>query len=106
AHGAGFLEGVSSKIRELASTDKLEGFSLSETFSETFRHHGADAVEEYVMVGSSRTTPPIELVETGWPKPWMFFRQLALFAISFVALDVFWIYTQNVPLLPAIMIMG
>jgi protease PrsW len=106
AHGAGFLEGVSSKIRELASTDKLEGFSLSETFSETFRHHGADAVEEYVMVGSSRTTPPIELVETGWPKPWMFFRQLALFAIAFAALYAVFKFTGNTPLVPAILFMG
>jgi len=104
--GGGFLEGVRSRIRELALTDKLEGFSLSETFSETFKRRGADAVEEYVMVGSSRTTPPIEMVETGWPKPWMFFRQLALFAVAFAVLYAVFKFTGNTPLLPAILIMG
>jgi len=104
--GGGFLEGVRGKIRELASTDKLEGFSLGQTFSETFKKRGADDLEEYMMVGSSRTTPPIELVETGWPKPWMFFRQLGLFAIAFAVLYGVFKFTGNEPLVPAIMFMG
>jgi protease PrsW len=103
---AGFLEGLQARIRDLASTDKLEGFSLGQTFSETFKRHGADAVEEYMMVGASRTTPAIDTVETGWPKPWMFFRLLAFFLISFVVLDIVWNYTGNTPMVPAIMIMG
>lgn len=103
---AGFLESLQSRIRELASTDKLEGFSLGQTFSETFKRHGSDAVEEYMMVGSSRTTPQIDVVETGWPRPWMFFRLLMLFVIAFVVLYVVWKFTANTPLVPAIMIMG
>ncbi len=75
-------------------------------FSEVFKHHGADAVENYFMVGGPKTTPPIELAETGWPKPWMFFRLLALFAIAFAVLCAFWSFTENVPLISAIMIMG
>ena len=107
AHGGGgFMAGVSAKIRELASTEKLEGFSLSQTFSQTFSRHGADAVEEYMMVGSSRTTPPIELAETGWPKPWMFFRLLVLFVVATAVLDAVWKFTGNIPMLPAILIMG
>src|SRR5580658_8492723 len=103
---AGFLESLQSRIRDLASTDKLEGFSLGQTFSETFKRHGVDAVEEYMMVGSTRSTPPIDVVETGWPKPWMFFRLLMLFVIAFVVLYVVWKFTANTPLVPAIMIMG
>jgi protease PrsW len=103
---AGFLESLQSRIRELASTDKLEGFSLGQTFSETFKRHGADAVEEYMMVGSARTTPAIDVVETGWPKPWMFFRLLAFFLVAFVVLDIVWNYTGNTPMVPAIMIIG
>jgi protease PrsW len=103
---AGFLEGLQARVRDLASTDKLEGFSLGQTFSETFKKHGVDAVEEYMMVGSSRTTPPIDTVETGWPKPWMFFRLLMVFVIAFVVLYFVWKFTGNTPLVPAIMIMG
>ena len=91
---------------KLASTDTLEGFSLGQMFSEVFKKHGTDAVEEYLMVGASKTTPPIELVETGWQKPWMFFRLLAFFIIAFVVLDLVWNYTGNTPMVPAIMIIG
>ena len=56
--GGGVMEGLESKIRALASTDKLEGFSLRELFKETFTRRGADAVEDYLSVGSPRTTPP------------------------------------------------
>lgn len=66
---SGFLERLRSQIRNLASTDRLEGFSLGEIFSEVFKRHTANEVEEYVMVGSERTTPPIDVVETGRPKP-------------------------------------
>lgn len=107
AHSSvGLLENVRSKIRDLAATDKLEGFSLSQTFSETFKKRAPDELEEYMMVGSSKTTPPIETVETGWPKPWMFFRQLGLFAIAFAVLYVVFKFTGNEPLVPAIMFMG
>lgn len=106
AGGGGFLEGIRAKIRDLASTDKLEGFSLSQTFSDTFKRHGSDAIEEYMMVGSSRTTPPIEMVETGWPRPWMFFRLLGLFVIAFVACDLDWKFAQDPTMVPALMIMG
>jgi RsiW-degrading membrane proteinase PrsW (M82 family) len=101
-----FLEGLRSRIRNLASTESLEGFSFAQMFSEVFKRHGSDAVEEYFMVGGAKTTPPIELVETGWPKPWMFFRLLAFFVVAFVVLDIVWNYTGNTPMVPAIMIMG
>jgi RsiW-degrading membrane proteinase PrsW (M82 family) len=106
-HGqSGLLAGLRGRIRDLASTESLEGFSLGQMFSEVFKRHGSDAEEEYFMVGVSKTTPPVDLVETGWPKPWMFFRLLTLFVIAFVALDIVWNYTGNTPLIPAMMIMG
>ena len=104
--GGGLLEGVRAQIRNLASTDKLEGFSLSQTFSETFTHRGADAVEDYAMVGSSRTTPPLEMVETGWPKPWMFFRQLTIFVAAFAVLYAIYKFTGNTNMIPPILFMG
>jgi RsiW-degrading membrane proteinase PrsW (M82 family) len=104
--GGGLLEGIREKIRDLASTDKLEGFSLSQTFSQAFSHHGADAIEEYMMVGSARTTPPLESVETGWPRPWMFFRLLLIFAIISVACYFDWKFAQDPTMISALLIMG
>ena len=101
-----FMDGLRLRIRELASTDQLEGFSLKEMFKEAFTKHGADAVEEYMMVGTSKTTPPLDLVETGWPKPWMFVRLLGILVAAFVVLAVMYHYTMNEKTVPAILFLG
>jgi RsiW-degrading membrane proteinase PrsW (M82 family) len=91
----GVLGGIREKIRSLAATDKLEGFSLKELFKETFTKRGSDTVEEYLGVGTPRSTPPLELVDTNWPKPWMFFRVLAALAIAYGAYYALYLYTTN-----------
>jgi len=100
------LEGLQGRIRSLASTDSLEGFSLGQMFSEVFKRRGADAVENYLLVGSTKTTPPIDLVETGWPKPWLFFRVLAALVIAYVALIFMFMQTGNANCVPGIMFLG
>jgi RsiW-degrading membrane proteinase PrsW (M82 family) len=93
--GGGLLGGIREKIRQLAATDKMEGFSLKELFKETFMKRGADAVEEYLGVGTPRSTPPLELVDTNWPKPWMFFRVLVALAIAYGLYYALYLYTTN-----------
>ena len=100
------LESLQSRIRSMASTDSLEGFSLGQMFSEVFKKHGAEAVENYLLVGSTKTTPPIDLVETGWPKPWLFFRVLAALVIAYVALIFMFMETGNPNCVPGIMFLG
>ena len=93
--GGGILAGIQDKIRALASSDKLEGFSLKDLFKETLTKRGGDAIEDYLSVGSPRTTPPLELVDTNWPKPWMFFRVLAALAIAYGAYYALFLYSLN-----------
>ncbi|MGO9323445.1 MAG: PrsW family glutamic-type intramembrane protease [Terracidiphilus sp.] len=104
--GSGVMGDLTAKIRQLASTDKLEGFSLTEIFKETFKKHGPDAVEEYLGVGSPRSTPPLEMVDTNWPKPWMFFRVLAGLAVAYAAIYALYIYTGNEKPMIAIMVLA
>ncbi len=104
--GAGVMGDLTAKIRQLASTDKLEGFSFKEIFRETFKKRGADAVEEYLGVGSPRSTPPLEMVDTNWPKPWMFFRVLAGLAAAYAAIYALYIYTGNEKPMIAIMVLA
>ncbi len=103
---SGLLESLRSRIRMLSSTDALEGFSLKEMFQQVFKHHGVDVVEEYIMVGTSKTTPPLEQVETGWPNPWMFFRLLGILGIGFVVLAILFHFTMNEKTVPAILFLG
>jgi RsiW-degrading membrane proteinase PrsW (M82 family) len=103
---AGVMEGLRSRIRRLASTDKLEGFSLEQMFSEVFKRRGTDELEDYFMVGAKNTTPPLGLVETGWPKPWMFFRVLGTLWVGLALLALMFHFTSNTNLIPALLLLG
>jgi RsiW-degrading membrane proteinase PrsW (M82 family) len=100
------LHSLRERIQSLASTEKLEGFSLKEMFSQVFKRRSAAAVEDYILVGTLKTTPPIELVETGWPKPWLFFRLLALMVAAYVGLTFMFMRTGNPNCVPGMMFLG
>jgi RsiW-degrading membrane proteinase PrsW (M82 family) len=90
----------------VASTESLEGFSLASMFGDVFRRRDSEAVEDYIFVGTSKTTPPIEMVETGWPKPWLFFRVLAALVIAYVGLTFLFMRTGNTNCVPGMMFLG
>ena len=100
------LHSLEARIQSLASTEDLEGFSLRQMFSEVFKRRSADDVEDYLLVGTSRTTPALDVVETGWPKPWLFFRLLAALVIAYVALTILFMGTGNTNCIPGMMFLG
>jgi protease PrsW len=100
------LRSLQGRIQSLASTEQLEGFSLSQMFSEVFKKRTAAQVEEYMLVGTAKTTPAIELVETGWPKPWLFFRLLATLVVAYFALTFLFMRTGNTNCIPGMMFLG
>ena len=100
------MHNLRSRIQSLASTEELEGFSLPQMFSEVFKRRSADDVEDYILAGTLRTTPPIDVVETGWPKPWLFFRLLAALVIAYAALSIICTETGNSNCIPGIMFLG
>jgi len=109
AHGVqrnNLLKNLRGRIQNLASTETLEGFSLKQMFSEVFKRRDGEDVEDYLLVGSAKTTPPIDLVETGWPKPWLFFRVLAALLVAYVALTFIYLWTNNTNCVPGIMFLG
>lgn len=100
------LGSLASRLSKLTSTEKLEGFSLSSMFSEVFKGRKPGEIEDYFVVGTSKTTPPLEEVQTGWPKPWFFMRvlifMLAVYFIFAKTIDIF----NNPHLVPGLMVMG
>ncbi len=106
AAGPKVLENLASRLNQLASTDKLEGFSLSEMFSEVFRQRSNEEIDDYFTVGTSRTTPHIEDVETGWPKPWFFMRVLGFVALIYFGFTFAWLQFRNTNLIPGLILMG
>jgi len=100
------LGSIASRLNKLTSTEKLEGFSLTQMFSEVFKTRKPGEIEDYFVVGTTKTTPPLEEVQTGWPKPWFFMRVLlflvAVYLIFSKTIEIF----GNPRLIPGLMVMG
>jgi RsiW-degrading membrane proteinase PrsW (M82 family) len=102
----GVLHSIGNRISSLASTDKLDGFSLTEFFSDVFKRRSKDDIDDYFVVGTARTTPPIEEVSTSWPKPWFFFRVLIFLALVYFAFYAAFEQFENIKLIPGLIMMG
>ena len=58
------------------------------------------------MVGSRKTTPPIEEVSTTWPQPWIFFRALLGTLVVYLAFHFAWRSFGNPGLVPGLILTG
>ncbi len=100
------FESLGARLNKLTSTEKLEGFSLTAMFSEVFKSRKQGEIEDYFVVGTSKTTPPIDEVQTGWPKPWFFMRVfiflIAVYILMTKSIDMF----GNPKEIPGLMIVG
>lgn len=94
------------RFNDFAGLEKLEGFSLTALFSDIFGKHKAEDIEEFFTVGTPRATPPIEEVDTSWPRPWLFFRALAASIILYLLFNGGYDYFNNPNLIPGMMLMG
>ncbi len=107
AHQAGsLLQSMQEQLNRLAGTEKLEGFSLREMFSEVFKKRSAEELEDYLTVGTYRTTPSIDKAQTGWPKPWLFMRVLAAIVLAYVLFVIVMTNFHNIKAVPAVIMMG
>ncbi len=97
---------LGSRLNDLASVEKLEGFSLREMFSEVFTRRSQEEIDEYFLVGTAKTTPPLSEVQTGWPKPWLFGRVLLFLGFVYLAFFVAAQQFGNPRLLPGLILMG
>jgi protease PrsW len=105
-HSPQLLQDVTSKVAKVAGVEKLEGFSLKDMFSEVFKKHTEDELEEHFTVGTARTTPEIQNVDSSWPKPWVFFRTFVAAVIVYLGFMQAWKQFQNPNLIPGLIIVG
>lgn len=100
------VEKLGARLNQLASVEKLEGFSLSEMFSEAFTRRTPDELDQHLLVGTAKTTPPLDEVPTGWPKPWLFLRILGFLGVLYLGLFFTVRSFDNPRLLPGLIMMG
>jgi protease PrsW len=100
------LGSLGDRLAKLTSTDKLVGFSLTAMFSEVFKGRKPGELEDYLIVGTPKTTPHIDDVVTGWPKPWFFMRVLIFMAIVYFIFYQMFDLSGNARIVPGLIVMG
>lgn len=100
------LSEIGQRIATYTDTAPLEGFKLSEMFSEVFKKRSHEEVEDYLIVGTTHTTPPLASVPTGWPKPWFFVRVLIFVAVVYVLFLVALPFFGNPMFIPGFIFLG
>lgn len=100
------LDKITTGLNQIAGTPKLEGFNLREIFSETFQRRTVSEIEDYLIVGTASTTPPIWQVSTNWPRPWLFARCFFLFGVVYLGFMLAYSHFGATGLAPALMVMG
>jgi RsiW-degrading membrane proteinase PrsW (M82 family) len=97
---------LGNRLAKLTSTDKLVGFSITAMFSEVFKSRKLGEVEDYLIVGTPKTTPHIDDVLTGWPKPWYFMRVLIFMAVVYFIFYEMFDLSHNPRIVPGLIVMG
>jgi RsiW-degrading membrane proteinase PrsW (M82 family) len=106
-HGASVvLDRVTGRLSSIAGVEKVEGLHRREFFSEVLKKRTDDDIEALFVTGTRTTTPPLDTIDTRWPRPWAFFRALVaavlLFAGFYYAVDHF----QSVNSIPGLILVG
>ncbi len=80
--------------------------SLKDLFSEVFCKHEKVEMDELFIYGTEHTTPLESQMSSTWPKPWLYSRVFALFAIVFIALYILaWVFENQIAF-PGLMFIG
>jgi RsiW-degrading membrane proteinase PrsW (M82 family) len=104
--GRSILGQIGDTINQVTETEKLEGFSAREMFSDILKGRTAAEMENYLIVGTAQTTPKMSEVETGWPKPWLFMRCLMFFFVLYAGFVAAFDHFRNPNLIPGLIIIG
>jgi RsiW-degrading membrane proteinase PrsW (M82 family) len=100
------LERLGEKISSAAGVERIQGWSAQEMFSEVLRRRTVEESEEHFNAGTRTTTPPLAAISTDWPKPWAFFRALALSLAVYLGFVAAWNEFGNPYLLPGLIMVG
>lgn len=76
--GNNVFSGFASKVSQASGLENLEGFSIGKLFSQVFKKHTQEEIEEHFSAGTASTTPSLIQVVADWPTPWAFIRLLGL----------------------------
>ena len=97
---------LGAKITDFAGVEKIHGFSPQTMFSEVFKKRADSEVEDYLIVGTRTTTPPLNSIDANWPKPWLFLKAFSLSAAVYLLFYFAWDRFSNENLIPGLIMVG
>ncbi|NDH68373.1 MAG: PrsW family intramembrane metalloprotease [Gammaproteobacteria bacterium] len=100
------FQNASDLITSKLGLEKVEGFSISSFFSEVFKKHDPDEVENFFTVGSKITTPSLQKSMALLPSPWLFFRVLIGAIVVYILFLMSWNEYKNINVIPGLIIVG
>ncbi|MFZ0159775.1 MAG: PrsW family glutamic-type intramembrane protease [Kineosporiaceae bacterium] len=98
--------GFTDRLADFAGVERITGFSLRELLSLATQRHSRDEIELNFATGLPGFTPPLDQVESDWPKPWMFVRLYASASLLFLGFVALVKIFQNPNLLPGMIMIG
>lgn len=101
-----WLDHLSGHISSAAGVEKVQNFSIGDTFSDIFKKRTDEDIEEYFNVGTRTTTPSLLEIDTNWPKPWVFFKLFSLAVVVYLGFVFALKEFQNPILLPGLIAIG
>lgn len=100
------LNNVTSKINALSGGEGSSIAKLSDLFNNVLKKHSRKESEQIFICGTETTTPELESLESDYPKPWLYSRVLAVFAITFMLLNICAKELENMNAVPGVIFMG
>jgi protease PrsW len=98
--------GFRERIDDLIGLEPLQDFRLADVFSEVFKKHTTEEMEDQLITGTARHTPSLSSLEVGWARPWLFARMLAVSVILAFVLYEGFVMFDNINLLPGLIFVG
>lgn len=103
---ASSFQSASDTITEKLGLERIEGFSVTALFSEVFRKHDPEEIENLLSVGTSGTTPAVNSAMGVMPNPWIFFRVLVATIAAYLVFYYAWDRFENINVVPGLIIIG
>jgi RsiW-degrading membrane proteinase PrsW (M82 family) len=97
---------IGQQITGFAAVEKIQGFSIATMFSDVFKKRASEEVEDYLIVGTRTTTPPLSSISADWPRPWLFFKAFTLSAAVYLLFYFGWTKFNNDNLIPGLIGVG
>lgn len=101
------LRQIQEGFTKIIGLEELKDFNLKSIFSQVFKKHSIADMEDQLVTGTIRNTPAITDIETGWARPWLFARLLAVaLVLTALFLIAYQIFDYNPNLVPGLIIIG